>query len=36
MSNQPNQQPLNPQHQTLGGYHNQGLGSHQGQGQSTQ
>lgn len=36
MSNQANQGNLNPQNQTLGGYHNQGYGSHQpGQGQSS-
>ncbi len=31
MSNQ-NQTNLNPSHQSLGGYHNQGYGSHTGQG----
>ncbi len=39
MSNQGQQnqqQQLNPQHQTLGGYHNQGFGSHQQQGQAAQ
>jgi hypothetical protein len=39
MSNQGQQnqqQHLNPQHQTLGGYHNQGFGSHQQQGQEAQ
>lgn len=30
MSN-PNQQNINPHAQTLGGYHNQGIGSHSGQ-----
>lgn len=35
MSN-PNQQNLNPQAQTLGGYHNQGIGSHSGQGSLNQ
>lgn len=35
MSN-PNQQNLNPHAQTLGGYHNQGIGSHSGQSLSNQ
>lgn len=35
MSN-PNQHNLNPQGQTLGGYHNQGYGSHIGQGAAGQ
>jgi len=35
MSN-PNQKDLNPHAQTLGGYHNQGIGSHSGQGSLNQ